>query len=198
MAPKVKLTYFNLRGRAEPTRMLLAYGGIEFEDCRVANEGWMSLKPKTPYGSLPVMEWNGEVMAQSVTIARFVAKEVGLAGRNNMECAQVDEIVDAVNDIGVAGAQAMFSKDEERIKKFMSETVPNGLAQLEKRLVSRGGQYFVGNAFSWADLQLYNLTSGFPDQSMLNKFPKIKNLMGRVAEIPNIKRWVEKRPVTSM
>merc|ERR1711982_261013 len=62
MAPKVKLTYFNLRGRAEPTRMLLAYGGIEYEDCRVTPgfvdpTEWMALKPKTPYGSLHF--WNG-------------------------------------------------------------------------------------------------------------------------------------------
>merc|ERR1711868_114626 len=181
MAPKVKLTYFNLRGRAEPTRMLLAYGGIEYEDCRVTPgfvdpTEWMALKPKTPYGSLPLLEWNGECLAQSMAIARFVAKEVGLAGRCNMECAQ----------------------DDEKIKKFMTETIPNTLAQLEKRLSGRGGQYFVGNAFSWADLMLYNFCSGLPDQSCLDKVPKIKNLMSRVANIPNIKCWVEKRPATKM
>merc|ERR1712095_96139 len=158
----------------------------------------MAPKAKTPYGSLPLLEWNGECLAQSMAIARFVAKEVGLAGRCNMECAQVDEIVDAVNDLGVAGAQAMFSKDDEKIKKFMTETIPNTLAQLEKRLSGRGGQYFVGNAFSWADLMLYNFCSGLPDQSCLDKVPKIKNLMSRVANIPNIKCWVEKRPATKM
>ena len=203
MAPKVKLTYFNLRGRAEPTRLLLAYGGIEYEDCRVTPgfedpTEWMALKPKTPYGSLPLLEWNGECLAQSMAIARFVAKEVGLAGRCNMECAQVDEIVDAVNDLGVAGAQAMFSKDEEKIKKFMMENIPNTLAQLEKRLCGRGGQFFVGNAFSWADLMLYNFCSGLPDQSCLDKVPKIKNLMCRVGNIPNVKSWVDKRPATKL
>ena len=35
MAPSVKLTYFNGRGRSEPARLLLAYGGIEYEDCRL-------------------------------------------------------------------------------------------------------------------------------------------------------------------
>merc|ERR1711971_359648 len=57
MAPKVKLTYFNLRGRAEPSRLLLAYGGIKYEDCRLTPafedpKEWSALKPKTPYGSL--------------------------------------------------------------------------------------------------------------------------------------------------
>ena len=31
--------------------------------------------------------------------ARFVAKEVGLAGKTNLEQAQVDEIVDVVQDL---------------------------------------------------------------------------------------------------
>ena len=75
MAPKIKVTYFNLRGRAEPVRLLLAYGGLEYEDCRLVPgfedpKPWMALKPKTPYGGLPLLEWNGETIAQSLTITR--------------------------------------------------------------------------------------------------------------------------------
>ena len=33
---------------------------------------------------------------------RFLANEYGLAGRNNIENAQTDEIVDAVNDMSAA------------------------------------------------------------------------------------------------
>merc|ERR1711874_663423 len=69
MAPKVKITNFNLRGRAEPSRLLLAYGGIKYEDCRVTPAfqdptEWQALKPKTPYGSLPLLEWDGTCIAQ--------------------------------------------------------------------------------------------------------------------------------------
>ena len=115
MAPKVKLTYFNLRGRAEPSRLLLAYGGIKYEDCRLTPafqdpKEWSELKPKTPYGSLPLLEWDGTVIAQSMAVARFIAREVGLAGRCNMESAQIDEIIDAINDMVNAGARAFFSK----------------------------------------------------------------------------------------
>merc|ERR1711936_570142 len=113
MAPKVKLTYFNLRGRAEPSRLLLAYGGIKFEDCRLTPafedpKEWLKLKPNTPYGSLPLLEWDGTCIAQSMAVARFLAREVGLAGRDNMEAAQIDEIIDAVNDLLSAGAQVFF------------------------------------------------------------------------------------------
>merc|ERR1712241_929904 len=179
MAPKVKITYFNLRGRAEPSRLLLAYGGIKYEDCRITpafqdNREWMELKPKTPYGSLPLLEWDG------------------------VTTAQIDEIVDAVNDMMNAGAKAFFSKDEAAMKKHATETIPNGLAKIEKRLESRGGQFLVGNAFSWADLHLFDFCLNLPDKSCLEKVPKIKDLSERVGKIPNIKCWVESRPKTNL
>ena len=42
---KIKLTYFNGRGRAEVSRLMLAYKGVDYEDCRVAGEEWQKLKP---------------------------------------------------------------------------------------------------------------------------------------------------------
>ena len=203
MAPKIKVTYFNLRGRAEPVRLLLAYGGLQYEDCRITPgfedpKPWMAMKGLTPYGGLPLLEWNGELLAQSLAITRFVAREVGLGGRNSLECAQADEVVDALNDLFEAGAKAFFSKDEALMKKHATETLPNGLDKLEKRLTGRGGQFFAGNALTWADVMACNFLNNLPDQSCMAKFPKMKNLVDRVACIPNIKTWVEKRPVTKL
>ena len=45
MAPTYKLSYFNVKGLAEPIRFLLSYGGIEFEDHRIEKEEWLQLKP---------------------------------------------------------------------------------------------------------------------------------------------------------
>ncbi len=40
-----KLIYFNLRGRAEISRLLFAHAGVEYEDKRVASEEFQALKP---------------------------------------------------------------------------------------------------------------------------------------------------------
>ena len=45
MAPKVQLMYFDIRARAEIIRIMLNYGGIEFEDKRVQNADWPKVKP---------------------------------------------------------------------------------------------------------------------------------------------------------
>ena len=42
--PKYKLTYFPIKFRAEPIRLLFAQGGLDFEDNRIGEE-WTKLKP---------------------------------------------------------------------------------------------------------------------------------------------------------
>ena len=45
MAPRVKLVYHEGRGRAEVTRLLLAAGGIDYENVRITEEQWKDMKP---------------------------------------------------------------------------------------------------------------------------------------------------------
>ena len=52
-----------------------------------------------PLGQLPVLEFDGQVLSQSLTIARFLAKEFGLAGKTNLEQAQADMVIDSGNDL---------------------------------------------------------------------------------------------------
>lgn len=44
MSPPYKLSYFDIMGLGEPIRIILSYGKLEFEDCRVPRENWPSLK----------------------------------------------------------------------------------------------------------------------------------------------------------
>lgn len=42
---KYRLIYFNIRGRAEPARLIFAYVGVNYEDVRIKEEEWPALKP---------------------------------------------------------------------------------------------------------------------------------------------------------
>ena len=50
------------------------------------------------FGQLPMIEIDGETIYQSLAINRFLARKYGLAGRNAIEEANVDMIVDCIND----------------------------------------------------------------------------------------------------
>ena len=43
--PTYKLTYFDMPGRAETTRMVFVIAGVPFEDKRISQEEWKTLKP---------------------------------------------------------------------------------------------------------------------------------------------------------
>lgn len=50
-------------------------------------------------GQMPVLEVDGQRVHQSISIARYLAKRVGLAGSNDWESLQIDSAVDTVNDL---------------------------------------------------------------------------------------------------
>ena len=143
--------------------------------------------------------------------------------------------MDAVSDLQTAMVKVVFGKDEKGIQNVLDNVYPAGLvsnnkflllplcklplqANLEKMLVSRGGQFFVGNNLSWADLAVFQFTSdgmgGKPPKVKLYEtislksnifcsqdlraFPRIANLCERVGQVPNIKNWMNARPVTAM
>merc|ERR1712212_993910 len=134
---KIKLTYFGLRGRAEPARLILAHAGVDYEDDRIKQEDWPTLKPKTTLGTLPILCYNGVEIGQSVAIWRFLANEFGLAGKTNLERARADMIVDCVSDL-LSGAVAILRAPEGQkdapTAKLLNEILPPGRQVLEKFL----------------------------------------------------------------
>ena len=100
-----------------------------------------------------MLEYNGLELAQSMTIARFLARELNLAGKTRCEEAQVDMVADCINDLRAAMYKVTFEKDEtkkaELEKKMQKETVPTNMANLEAILAKNGGKYMVGNDVSF-------------------------------------------------
>ena len=59
-----------------------------------------------PFGQLPALDYDGKILTQSVSIARFLAKEYGLAGRTSWEAARADMLVDCTVDFVNGDTQA--------------------------------------------------------------------------------------------
>jgi glutathione S-transferase len=51
-----------------------------------------------PYTTLPFLDVDGIRIGQSLAVARYLAKKVGISGRNLVEEALADGIVDFVSD----------------------------------------------------------------------------------------------------
>lgn len=194
-----KLTYFKGKGRAEVCRQILAAADQPFDDVRLEREKWMELKPNTPFGQLPLLEFDDTLLAQSNAMARLLAKRFDLAGKTDVEQAVADMIVDSNEDMARPLLAATFEPDEakkaEMKKKFVADVLPKYLENMEKLLKSNGGGdgYLVGDGLTWADIHFAHCASWLKDADW-SHFPKLKALAQRVEAYPGIAQWIKKRP----
>ncbi|CAF1318789.1 unnamed protein product [Rotaria sordida] len=199
-----KLYYFNTRGRAETARLILAAAGQKFDDIRYNQNEWESHKSEMPLGQLPVLEVDGFKLPQSLAIARFLAKQFHLAGKNNLEQAQADAVVDTIADVTARFVSIMFEQDQEKKKileeKFQNEELPKLLDHLEILLKKFGnnGPYFVGNNLTWADLHFYNASQSMllRDPNSLDKYPSLRRNREQVEANSNVATYLTSRPQT--
>merc|ERR1712200_149219 len=203
---EIRLTYFPARGRAEISRLILAHAGVKFDDIRLTVEEFAKVKPILPYGSMPILEYKGEVICESMAIAKFLAELCNLAGTSTLNKAKADEIVLAVNGIFESVAKCLFAPEGEKAglkKKLIEETLPQKFGQLEGRLCLNGGQFFAGNALTYADIMVVVLQDNLRSNvigggDLIEKFPKMCNLYQRVTALPNIKAWRGLMPIDPM
>jgi glutathione S-transferase len=70
-----KLSYFDMKGgRGQVARLAFELGGVDFEDDRIAYRDFAGTKSSYPFGTLPILEHKGEILAQCNAINRFVGK----------------------------------------------------------------------------------------------------------------------------
>lgn len=52
-----------------------------------------------PFGQVPVLEIDGKKVNQSTAICRYLAKQHGLAGKDDWENLEIDVAVDNIHDL---------------------------------------------------------------------------------------------------
>ncbi|CAF1406256.1 unnamed protein product [Adineta steineri] len=203
--PSYKLTYFNGRGLGEVSRLIFAAAGQKFEDVRYERDQFPAHKAEMPLGQMPVLEVDGVKLPQSSAIARYLAKEFHLAGKDNFDQAKVDAVVDTVADSFKGFIPTIFEQDpvkkEEIKKKFFTDDLPKHLQNLETlgKLYGNGGHFFVGNQLTWADLYFYNFAQTYieAEADCLNNFPWLKQNRAEVEKQPKIAEYLKQRPKTA-
>jgi glutathione S-transferase len=204
--PKLKLSYFDFNGgRGEVARLALSLGGIPFEDDRIPLAEWPSVRDRTPFHAVPVLEVDGEVITQSNTISRFVGKLANLYPDDPLEAARCDEVMDAVEDV-VTQVVHTFKIEDEEEKRAAREALATGpirlyLAKLDEMLVARGGSYFAADRLTVADLTVFrwvrSIQSGVLDYIPVDLAdsvaPQLANHCARLGELPGIVEYYDGR-----
>jgi len=203
----VKYYYFDGRGIGEPIRMILAYGGVDFEDIRIPyNKFPPTLPPdirtKARWGQVPLVEFEGKSLAQSGTIIRYFARKFDLIPKDPYQAALCEEYLDtlreSLNDIYSVFVLEAKEKEEKQ-NGIIEASKAKFWNVFESIAKANDGKHLLGSSISVADIYLafcmdhirnllgIDLTEGYPN---------IKNVANTVLNTPKIKAWMENRPKT--
>jgi glutathione S-transferase len=171
---------------------------------------------------LPFLEYDGKRLAQSMSMARYLANEFDLAGKNNVEIGAADSIVETVSEafnplFGLLAGMLKGGKVSEYINikirnllislflksdfsGYLNEDAPYYLGQIEKLIKLYGTNgYSVGSSLTYADLFIHETCqSGILklDQTgkILDTFPLICGVIKSVESNPKISEYLKTRP----
>ena len=199
----IKLTYFDFDGgRAEPTRIALSIGGIEFEDHRISFSEFGQMRSRTPFNALPTIEMNDGVYTQSNAMNRYFGKQAGLYPEDPWQAFLCDEVMDAIEDLmhflvrtfGMQGDEFRAARE-----KLVDGAFTTYLKTLNARLEAAGGEYFADGRLTVADLKVFvwirGLNSGVldyvPTDLAARVAPLLVQHMERVAADPGVTAYYE-------
>lgn len=200
---KPKLLYFDAPvSRGEECRLALHIAGVDFEDVRIKSDDWPALKPKTPFGALPVLELPGRpALAQSNAILVYVGRRYGLHPKDDFEAARHEAMMHHVEELRAALGPSLRMKDESEKKKtreaLLAGFLPAWAAGTEGQIGD--GPFFGGSALHVVDLKLYMtvrwLAAGKVDYipaTVFSPFPKLCRVHDAVRDDARVKAWYAK------
>ena len=196
--------------RAEVLRVSLFIKDIPFEDVRVSREEFVHLiktgilpnGKRVPFHQLPVIEVDGKIIGQTGAIARYCGKISNLYSDDILQAAKIDQVIDAATDITNLVSPTIREKNQnkkmEDRKVLVIKLLPRWFRYLENLLSEDNSPWFV-EKMSIADIAIWRLlgwlTSGIIDgipTSVVDDFPKLKNVHHQVHSHPKVQEWMMK------
>jgi glutathione S-transferase len=198
---KPRLIYFDAPvSRGEECRLALHLAGVEFEDVRIARADWPALKPKTPFGGLPVLELPGlPPLGQSNAILVFIGRRHGLHPRDDFEAARHEAVMCHVEDLRAQVGPTLRIADEagkKAARATLAESYLPVWAAYAERQIPDAGPFFAGEKLHVVDLKLHRavhwFASGIIDHipaTVFSAFPKLNRVYAAVRDHERVKAW---------
>jgi len=216
----MKLTYFNGKGIAETSRILLAASGYEYEDHRypLKINDWATYnftrdefdkdkadgKLSKSMGKVPFLEVDGTIISQSKAIERYIAHRFNFMGSNEIEAAVIDSYCEYLRDFKYDYHVEKRKKNKETMEKWFGETLKEKLEKFDNLLIinETHRQFSMGNKLSLADVSIYSFLVEYFDNKegvleALKGCKKLKRIVETVKNNKKINFWLDNRPISS-
>ncbi|XP_053548320.1 glutathione S-transferase P [Bombina bombina] len=189
------IIYFDVRGRCEAMRMLLADQGLDWKEEVVTFDTWTKgeLKQKAVFGQLPAFKDCDVTMYQSNAILRHLARKHGLYGKQPLDASLIDMVNDGVEDLRLKYIRLIYQNFEDGKDAYI-KSLPNELRPFERILSenNKGKSFLVGEEISFADYNLVDLLNNHLVLSpgCLDDFPLLSAYVSCITSRPKLKAYL--------
>jgi glutathione S-transferase len=219
--PRFRLAYLPARNRGEILRLMLEESGCSYDLELIGFRNWENgVKATTPHGKCPVLrnyDGKGNDLGQEGAITRFLAKELGLAGRNPLEEAQVDSIysfwfstmrnngvshdgehysVAALRDADPTSERPRYQEVFRQNTLSRAERSLMALGYFEGLLETSGSGFLISGDLTYVDLGLFYILfelaeeDNVPDFAEKFHLPRLGAFLESMQNRPNIKKFI--------
>uniref|UniRef100_A0A4W4FVM4 glutathione transferase n=1 Tax=Electrophorus electricus TaxID=8005 RepID=A0A4W4FVM4_ELEEL len=196
----VILAYWDIRGLAQPIRLLLEYTGTQYEEkfysCGEApnydKNCWFEEKAKLKmdFPNLPYLEDGDRKIVQSNAIMRYIARKHNLCGETEDEKTRVDILENQAMDFRNGFVLVCYG-DFENKKQGYLEALPGVLKQFSEFLGDR--KWFAGDKITFPDFVMYELLDQHRmfEPKCLDNFKNIRDFLDRFEALEKIAAYMK-------
>ena len=167
LIPRLQLVYFAVRARAEVPRMILEFGSIPYVDCPHSKyfdtSGWGESKAQTPFGQLPVLDVDGQALAQTGAIVRYCNSLVPeLTPDDPFMAAKAESIYLTAEEMSRIDPLVNVYRGEKHAEikaEYFSGVFPRLVSKIQQQIQSSGGPFTLGGKPHYGDLYVYHILS---------------------------------------
>lgn len=195
MAP-ITLAYWDIRGLAQPIRMLLEHTGTEYKEkqykCGPAPDFdkscWFEIKETLGFDfpNLPYMIDGDIKITQSNAILRYVGRKTGLDGKTEEDKVRVDMMCDNAMDFRNGFVKLCYNPKFDDYKTDYIKNLPATLKRFSDFLGTR--QYFAADYITYPDFHMYEMLYSHKQLASeeVEKFPNLIAFIERIEKLPKI------------
>jgi glutathione S-transferase len=193
------LGYWDIRGLAQPARLMLEHCGEQYEDKKYScgpapnfdRSSWLNEKFTLglDFPNLPYLVDGDIKISQSNAVYRYIARKHNLCGTTEKEQALVDMCADQIMDMRNAAVRHFYAKNPPN-KDDYAKNVQTTLKAFDTFLAEK--PWLCGQEITFPDFHFYEML----DQhklylpGCLKDFPKLEAYTKRFEELPKIKAYM--------
>ncbi|XP_057704342.1 glutathione S-transferase A4-like [Corythoichthys intestinalis] len=195
MAERVKLHYFNGRGKMESIRWLLTAAEVEFDEFHLTSRDQylkMLEDGDLMFQQVPMVEIDGMKLIQTKAILNYIAEKYNLHGKDIKERVKINMYAEGLMDLMEMIMVLPFTQDvKTKLDNIEKKAKDRYLPVFEEQL--KDHVYLVGGRMSVADVLLLECTLMLEEKfaGILKNFGNVKSFQGRMQSQPAISRFLQ-------